>query len=159
MATSESFYTIEGVDELQEQIEAISKSWRADLVVKQTVVKAMREALFPVAAQVYERAPFDEKNTTRPHLKHSVNVDVHMTRDSDRQSTFYQEGDFVTGIVYVRKSAVSLSQEFGNARTPAHPFLRVALSSKINTVLTIFKTQLEEILPVYWKKLNRRGIK
>lgn len=158
MGTS-SFYTIEGIDELQEQIEAISNAWRADLVVKQTVVKAMREALFPVAAEVYNRAPYDEENITRPHLKNSVNIDVHMTRDSDKQSIFYEEGDFVTGLVYVRKSAVSLSQEFGNARTPAHPFLRVALSNKVNVVLTTFKTQLQEILPVYWKKLNRRGIK
>lgn len=159
MAESKSFYTIEGVSELQEQLEAISNSWRADLVVKQTVVKAMREALIPVASEMYNRAPYDEKNITLPHLRNSVNMDVHVTRDTDKQSFFYEEGDFVTGVVFVRRSNVALAQEFGNARTPAHPFIRNALSNKINVVLTTFKTQLEEILPQYWAKLNKRGIR
>jgi hypothetical protein len=52
-----------------------------------------------------------------------------------------------------------LAQEFGNARVSAQPFIRSALSNKVNVVLTIFKTQLEEILPQYWAKLNKKGIK
>jgi hypothetical protein len=159
MAQSETFFRIEGVAELQEQLEAIANSYRADLVVKQTVVKAMKEALVPVASEMLHRAPYDKKNITFPHLKYSVNLDVHLTNERDKQSFFYEEGDFVTGIVSVRRSNVSLAQEFGNPRVSAHPFIRSALSNKVNVVLTIFKTQLEEILPQYWAKLNKKGIK
>ena len=59
----------------------------------------------------------------------------------------------------LKKSAVSLSQEFGNARTTAQPFLRISLESNIENVLTTLKSQLGQIIPDYWKSLHRRGIK
>jgi hypothetical protein len=41
---------------------------------------------------------------------------------------------------------VAVSQEFGNARVPAHPFMRLALETNYQTVISILETSLKSII-------------
>jgi hypothetical protein len=68
------------------------------------------------------------------------------------------ETDAVIGVVSVKKSAVSLSQEFGNARTAAQPFLRISLESNRDNIINTLKSELAVSIPAYAKKLAKRKI-
>lgn len=51
--------------------------------------------------------------------------------------------------IVANKKPVPVSQEFGNARTPAHPFLRPALEQNIDKVTEIMGSQLKTWLDSY----------
>jgi hypothetical protein len=152
--------TTEGFVELEAQLQALANGYRADLVAKQTLVKAGRVAMEPVLRDVIYRAPYDSiHNTSGIHLRDTARIDSRIPNAGDKMSEYVKETDSAITVVSVKKSAVSLSQEFGNARTDAQPFLRISLESNVENVLTTLKSQLGQIIPDYWKSLHRRGIK
>lgn len=150
----------EGFAEFDAQLKALADGYRADLVAKQTLVKAGRVAMQRVYEDVVFRAPYDGvNNKSGIHLRDTARIDSRIPNAGDKLSSYVNESDATITVVSVKKSAVSLAQEFSNARTPAHPFLRVSLESNINEVLSVLKSQLGQIIPDYWKSLQRRGIK
>lgn len=150
----------EGFAEFEAQLQALANGYRADLVARNTLVKAGRVAMEPVLRDVIYRAPYDSvHNTSGIHLRDTARTDSRIPNAGDKMSEYVKETDSAITVVSVKKSAVSLSQEFGNARTTAQPFLRIALESNVENVLTTLKSQLGQIIPDYWKSLHRRGIK
>lgn len=152
--------TTEGFAELDSQLKALADGYRADLVAKQTLTKAGKVAMQRVYEDVVYRAPYDAvNNTSGIHLRDTAKIESRIPNAGDQMSEYVNETDATITVVSVKKSAVSLSQEFGNARTTAQPFLRIALESNINEVVSVLKSQLGQIIPDYWKSLQRRGIK
>lgn len=150
----------EGFAEFDAQLRALAEGYRADLVAKQTLVKAGRVAMQKVYDDMVFRAPYDNlNNTSGIHLRDTGKIESRIPNQGDKMSEYVNETDATITVVSVKKSAVSLSQEFGNARTAAQPFLRIALESNVENVLTTLKSQLGQIIPDYWKSLQRRGIK
>jgi HK97 gp10 family phage protein len=148
----------EGFEELEQQLLELANGFRGDLVMRNTVNKAVRAALEPVLASVIANAPRDENNTGPIHLQDTARMDARIPTTSDRKSEFVSQTDAVIGVVSVKKSAVSLSQEFGNATTPQHPFLRVSLERNRDNVINILKSELAVSIPAYAKKLAKRKI-
>jgi hypothetical protein len=148
----------EGFEELEQQLLEMAQGFRGDLVMRNTVNKAVRAALEPVLASVIAKAPYDDKNDGPIHLRDTARLDARIPTSSDRKSEFVSQTDAVIGVVSVKKSAVSLSQEFGNARTPSHPFLRVSLESNRDNIVNILKSELAVSIPAYAKKLAKRKI-
>jgi len=154
-----SFKT-EGFAELEDQFKALAEGYRSDLVARNTLVKAVKVAMEPVLQTAQVRAPYDEvHNKTGVHLRETLRIDGRIPSDKDKMSEYVKDTDSVIGIVSAKKSAVSLSQEFGNARTAAQPFLRISLETNMQKVLSILKSELAFLIPVYARKLNKRGIK
>jgi HK97 gp10 family phage protein len=148
----------EGFEELEQQLLEMAQGFRGDLVMRNTVNKAVRAALEPVLASVIAKAPYDDKNDGPIHLRDTARLDARIPTSSDKKSEFVSQTDAVIGVVSVKKSAVSLSQEFGNARTPQHPFLRVSLESNRDNIINILKSELAVSIPAYAKKLAKRKI-
>ena len=152
--------TTEGFAEFDAQLKALADGYRADLVARQTLAKAGRVAMQQVYDDMVLRAPYDPiHNTSGIHLRDTGKIESRIPNAGDKMSEYVKETDSTITVVSVKKSAVSLSQEFGNARTVAQPFLRIALESNVENVLTTLKSQLGQIIPDYWKSLHRRGIK
>jgi HK97 gp10 family phage protein len=151
-------FKTEGFEELEKQLLELAEGFRGDLVMRNTLTKAVRAAMEPVLASVIANAPYDEDNTGPIHLRDTARLDARIPTASDRKSEFVSQTDAVIGVVSVKKSAVSLSQEFGNARTPKHPFLRVALESNRDNIQDILKSELAVSIPAYAKKLAKRKI-
>lgn len=151
-------FKTEGFEDLEKQLLELAEGFRGDLVMRNTVTPAIKSALEPVLASVISRAPYDEKNTGPIHLRNTARIDARIPNSSDRKSEYVSPTDAVIGIVSVKKSAVSLSQEFGNARTSAQPFLRISLESNRDNILNILKSELGERIPAYAKKLAKRKI-
>lgn len=154
-------YELDGFTELESQLSDLAKGYRSDLVARNTLVKAVKVALVPAFDNVMAAPiPYDaEGNTSGIHLRDTLRIDARIPNEKDKMSEAVMESDSVIGIVSVKKSAVSLSMEFGNARTPAHPFLRMSFQASIPKVLSELKSELSSIIPAYAKKLSRRGIK
>lgn len=145
--------------ELEEQVK------RPDLLAKSVFKPALTDAMQPIAQQMQDNAPYDENRKSnvdahgkqKPHLRETVLVQTRFPNAADKRSAFIRDSDSYIGVVSVKKSAVSLSQEFGNARTPAHPFIRGAFDRNVEQVTDILKSRMSELLPAYLKKLNRYG--
>jgi hypothetical protein len=160
MAETTQHFTLEGTSELMDQLRALGTIHRDDLVVRAVVVKSLKIAMQPVLDMAVSLAPYDEvHNKTGIHLRNTLRIDGRIPTDTDKNSYFYSDDEIAFAMVSAKKSAVSLSQEFGNARTPAHPFLMPSFQANIDRMLTVFKSQMQEIIPMYTRKLARRNIK
>jgi HK97 gp10 family phage protein len=151
-------FKAEGFEELEQQLIELANNFRADTAVRGAVNKAVAKALEPVLASAIADAPRDEKNTGPIHLQDTIRSNVRIPTSADRKSEFVSPTDFFIGVVSVKKSAVSLSQEFGNARTPQHPFLRTALERNRDNVINILKSELAVSIPAQAQKLAKRKI-
>lgn len=155
---SVEIFKAEGFEELEKQLLELAQGFRGDLVMRNTMTKAVNAALQPVLASVQARAPYDEDNSGPIHLRETARSNARIPTAADRKSEYVSQTDAVIGVVSVKKSAVSLSQEFGNARTAAQPYLRISLESNRDNILNILKSELAVSIPAYAKKLAKRKI-
>ena len=149
MATGESQVT--GFKELFEKMDALAEEvgkGKTDTIWR----KAMKDAIEPVKQEAQSRAPRDtgqleahiyskaHKPTSRDKASTSYMGEMMMARvtvstireDTKFKTVLNKRGKFQT--VAYDKRPVPVSQEFGNARTPAHPFMRVSLTDNIDKV-------------------------
>ena len=147
---------LEGFAEFEQQLIEMGKMYRADTVARQTLVKAVNDAMMPVLYTAGFLAPYDEKSDGPIHLKNTLRLDARIPNGKDKQSQYVSETDAVIGVVSAKKSAVSLAQEFGTSQISAQPFLRPALESQTSQVLQILKDRLAVLIPEAAKKLRRR---
>lgn len=153
------FYKLEGFDEFEQQLLDMAKGFRADAIARGTLAKAAGVAMQDVYYRVQATAPYDEKNVGPIHLRETVRLDFRIPTAKDRMSSYVSETDAAIAVVSVKKSAVSLAQEFGTKNISWKPFLRPALESLAPTVLEKLKSELSFVIPAYAKKLERKGKK
>lgn len=147
---------LEGFAELEQQLLQLAQIGRADLVARNTMVKAAKRAMEPVYYRVEQTAPYDEKNTGPIHLRDTVRLDARIPNGRDRQSKYVNETDAVIAVVSVKKSAVSLAQEFGTSKLNPQPFLRPAIDNLADEVIRKLGNELGSFITDYAKKLNRK---
>ena len=149
----------EGFSEFEEQLVQFANIERADLVVRNTLVKATKVAMEPTLSTAYSLAKMGPPNPDNIHMKETLRIDGRIPTEKDKLSEYVKETDVAIAIVSVKKSAVSLANEFGTAKMAARPFLIPALESNIRNVLDILKSELSYILPAYAKKLEKKSKK
>lgn len=149
-------WKVEGFEELGQALANMSKMYRADLVARNTMVKAVKEALVPAYESAYSLAKLGPPNKENIHMKETMRIDGRIPRDTDRESYFVREGDAVIGVLSVKKSAVSLANEFGTSKMAAQPFLRPGFESSINSMLDVLKTELSFLIERYAKTAAKK---
>jgi HK97 gp10 family phage protein len=149
-------FRMEGFEELEQQLLQVGQMYRTDLVARQTLSKAANEAMMVVLYSAAMDAPYDSTSDGPIHLRNTIRLDSRIPTEADKRSEYVNDTDAVISVVSAKKSAVSLSQEFGNARTSPQPFLRPALDSNAERVISSLKDSLSRIIPEYVAKLNRR---
>lgn len=154
-----SEWKLEGFAELEQQLQDLGSSFQADQVARATMVKAAAQAMRPVFERVRTTAPYDPspRTPTNPiHLRHTTRLDARIPNGRDRMSKYVNPTDAAIAVVSVKRSAVSLAQEFGTSRIPAQPFLRPALQSMREDVVDSLKIFLGSFIVQYAKKMERR---
>lgn len=151
-------FKLEGFAELEQQLKQLGDAYRADLVARNTLVKAVKEALVPAYNSAYAKAAFGPPNPYGIHMKETMRIDARVPNSKDKLSNFVNETDAVIGVVSVKKSAVSLANEFGTAKMAAQPFLKSGFESAIQEVLVNLKSELSYLIPAYAKKLQKKGV-
>lgn len=149
-------FQLEGFAEFEQQLLQMAEIGRADLIARNTMVKAAKRAMEPVYQRVEQTAPYDETNTGPIHLRDSVRLDARIPNDRDRMSKYAEDTDAVIAVVSVKKSAVSLAQEFGTSKLNPQPFLRPALDNLSQEVTRKLGNELGSFIAEYAKKLNRK---
>ena len=139
MATE--IFRIEGLAELEAKLSEIMALGRADTIARQTLVQAAKTAMEPVLQEVQTTAPTDTGT-----LRQSAKLTARIPNETDRRSTMINQTDVAVAVVSVKKSAVSLAQEFGTKKLAPQPFLRPALARHKETVVTLFKEDLAEYI-------------
>ena len=152
-------FKLEGFAEFEQQLKDMAEGFRGDLVARNTLTPAAKAAMGSVLASAKSRAhvgdkPRDENNPI--HMRDTIRLDSRIPNAKDKMSEYVNDTDAVIAVVSVKKSAVSLANEFGTSKVSANPFLRISLEENADTVLTELKSQLAVRIPEYAKKLARR---
>jgi HK97 gp10 family phage protein len=166
-------FSVEGFPELfatmEELKEEIGKG-KTDRIWRD----ALKVAFEPVLQSAKAKAPKDTGQ-----LAERIYMKVHRPNASDKKSKYYEPGEIYMARVsasplrdesrlhvvlnkrgkfqnvWRNKRPVAVSQEFGNASTPQHPFLRPALESNINNVLGILSNSLQSAIEEVARKAAR----
>lgn len=152
MATE--IFRIEGLEELESKLGDLMALGKADVVARQTLVKAAKNAMQPVLSEVQTTVPVGPGKPI--HMSSTVSLTARIPTDADRKSTMVQQTDVALAIVSVKKSAVSLAQELGTKKMAANPFLRPALAKHKDTVVTAFKDDLQMYINAIAAKQSRK---
>lgn len=123
------------------------------------LIPAVREAMKPVLAKAIAEAPEDTGG-----LKRSLQVEARRPNRKDKRSKYIANTDTVISLVTtasgkklaklgIKSDARAMAQEFGTARNPKHPYLRVALESQSQSTVNILAQILARRLDQY-KKAN-----
>ena len=135
----------EGFEELEQQLKELSEGYRTDLVARNTLVKAVKQALVPAYSRAYSLAHLGPPNEANIHMKETLRIDGRIPTEKDKLSEYVTETDVAIAIVSVKKSAVSLANEFGTSKRGSKPFLRPALATNAIQVIDILKDELTEL--------------
>ena len=154
---TKSSYKLEGFAEFEQQLLEMAKGFRSDTIARGTLAKAAGVAMQDVYHRVQATAPYDEENTGPIHLRDTVRLDYRIPTGKDRMSDYVSDTDAAIAVVSVKKSAVSLAQEFGTSKLSAKSFLRPSLEALSSQVLEKLKSELSVVIPAYAKKLARKG--
>jgi len=152
-------FQLEGFAEFEQQLKDMAEGFRGDLVARNTLTPAAKSAMESVLVSAKSRASVGDKprDADNPiHMRDTIRLDSRIPNAKDKMSEYVSETDAVIAVVSVKKSAVSLANEFGTSKMAARPFLRPALQENANAVLTELKSQLATRIPEYAKKLARR---
>jgi HK97 gp10 family phage protein len=152
-------FKLEGFAEFEQQLKQMAEGFRADTIARNTLVPAAKTAMQSVLNSAQTNAPVGDKprDSANPiHMRDTIRLDARIPTERDKRSEYVNDTDAAIAVVSVKKSAVSLANEFGTSKRPAKPFLRIALQENANTVLTELKSALGVGIVNYAKKLERR---
>jgi hypothetical protein len=138
------------------ELEAVLIEMGEDLCYGKTASKillpAIRTAMQPVLQTARQLAPYDESNSTTPHLKDTIKLSARVPNARDQKSIYSEPGDIAIGIVSARTDKRGISQEFGNKAVAPQPYLRPALESQSSRVVDLLGTFLTYKIQQYKSK-------
>lgn len=156
-------FKTEGFEELDSKLNELVQDIRSPsefTAFKKILSMSTRNALKPLQQDLIARAPYDgQTNKSGIHLNETSRIDTRIPTDKDRTSIMINESDAYIATLSVKKSAVSLSQEFGNERTPAHPFIRITAEQGMKTAENVLKEELTKRIPAYMQKILKMRTK
>lgn len=150
---AESFtFKVEGFKELEEVLVQMGEDFCYGKTASKVLLPAIKIAMQPVLAHSRAITPYDEQNTTTKHLRDTLRISARVPSPRDQRSHFADKDDIAIGLVSIRSDKRGISQEFGNARTSAQPYLRPALESQAHRVVSLLGTYLAYKLDQYKSK-------
>ena len=150
-------FKTEGFAEIDQQLTELVRDIQSPSEFKQfkkILSMSTRRALQPLEEDLKARAPYDaEHNTSGIHLRDTTRIDTRIPTEQDKKSIMVNESDAYIAVLSVKKSAVSLSQEFGNVRTVAQPYLRITAQTGVAKATQVLKAELSQRIPEYMQKV------
>jgi hypothetical protein len=138
-------YRTTGFDALEEALKQLGDDFGYGVGAKKVLVPAVREAMRPcltTARAFILSGPYNEQNTTSKHMVDTLKLTARQPNSKDKKSAYIDVDDVAMAMVSVYTDDRGMSQEFGNARVPAQPFLRRSLEFSASACID----QLEMIL-------------
>lgn len=142
----------EGFKELEDLLKQMGEDLCYGKTASRVLIPAVKTAMQPVLAQARAMAPYDELNDSAIHLRDTLRLTGRIPNSKDMRSASLDKDTIAIATVSVRGDKRGISQEFGNARVAAQPYLRPALQSQMNKVIQILGTFLAFKLNQYKSK-------
>jgi len=150
---------LEGVGSVQAVFRELADEIGDKKANSKILIPAVRESMKPVLAKARADAPVDTGG-----LKRSLQVEARRPNRKDKRSKYIANTDTVISLVTtapgkklaklgIKSDARAIAQEFGTAKHPAHPYLRVALESQSTSVVNNLAGILARRIDKY-KKAN-----
>jgi HK97 gp10 family phage protein len=150
---------LEGIGSVQAVFREVADEIGDKKANSKILIPAVREAMKPVLAKARAGAPEDTGG-----LKRSLQVEARRPNRKDKRSKYIANTDTVISLVTtapgkklaklgIKSDARAIAQEFGTAKHPAHPYLRVALESQSTSVVNNLAGILARRIDKY-KKAN-----
>jgi HK97 gp10 family phage protein len=150
---------LEGIGSVQAVFRELADEIGDKKANSKILIPAVREAMKPVLAKARAGAPEDTGG-----LKRSLQVEARRPNRKDKRSKYIANTDTVISLVTtapgkklaklgIKSDARAIAQEFGTAKHPAHPYLRVALESQSTSVVNNLAGILARRIDKY-KKAN-----
>ena len=144
--------TFDGFKELEAVLVEMGDDLCYGKTANKVLLPAIRTAMQPVLQTARQLAPYDESNTTTPHLRHTLKLNARVPNARDQRSIYSEPNDIAIGIVSARTDKRGISQEFGNKAVAPQPYLRPALESQATRVINILGTFLTYKIQQYKSK-------
>lgn len=142
----------EGFKELHDVLLEMANDIGYKKTASRVLVPAVKASMQSVLQTARVLAPYDENNTTTPHLRDSLKLTARVPTDRDMRSMYIDKDDAVIGVVSVRTDKRGVSQEFGNEQVSAQPYLRPAIESQAERVISTLGSFLTYKLQQYKSK-------
>lgn len=142
----------EGFKELHDVLLEMAEDIGYKKTARRVLIPAVKASLQPVLDTAKVLAPYDENNTTTPHLRDTLRVNARVPTSRDISSMYIDKDDAVIGIVSIKTDKRGISQEFGNEQVSPQPYLRPALQSKVDSVVQVLGSYLTYKLQQYKSK-------
>lgn len=152
MAKETFTFKAEGFKELHDVLIEMGEDLCYGKTARRVLIPAVKAAMMPVYKQVKATIPYDDKNRSGTHMRDTVRISGRVPNSRDMRAQHADPDAVAVGIVSIRTDDRGMSQEFGNARVPAQPFLRLALETQVNTVVNTLGTYLTFKLDQYKSK-------
>ncbi len=152
MAKETFTFQAEGFKELHDVLIEMGEDLCYGKTAKKVLIPAAKAAMMPVLHTVKTTAPYDEQNRSGIHMRDTARISARVPNSRDARALHADQDAVVVGIVSIRTDDRGMSQEFGNARVPAQPFLRLALETNAATVVNTLGTYLAFKLDQYKSK-------
>ena len=143
---------LEGFKELEAVLIEMGEDLCYGKTASKVLLPAIRNAMQPVLQTAKQLAPYDESNSTTPHLRDTIKLSARVPNARDQRSIYSEPNDIAIGIVSARTDKRGISQEFGNKSVAPQPYLRPALESTAPRVISILGAFLTYKLQQYKSK-------
>lgn len=152
MAKETFTFKAEGFKELHDVLIEMGEDLCYGKTARRVLIPAVKAAMQPVVEQVKNTIPYDEKNRNGVHMKDTIRLSARVPNSRDMRAQHADPDAVTVGIVSIKTDDRGMSQEFGNARVPAQPFMRLALELQASRVVHILGTHLAYKLDHYKSK-------
>jgi HK97 gp10 family phage protein len=152
MAKESFTFKAEGFKELNDLLIEMGEDLCYGKTAKRVLIPAVKTAMKPVLEQVKNTIPYDEQGRSGMHMKDTIRLSGRVPNSRDMRAQHADKDAVAISIVSIRTDDRGMSQEFGNARVPAKPFMRRALEGQANQVVNILGTYLTFKLQQYKAK-------
>lgn len=137
----------QGFEEFEKLLIQMAEDFGYKETTRNVLVPAVKVALEPVLITAKTLARADTGK-----MRDSIKIEARIPNNNDKKSSYVSKDDAVIGLVSVKQSKISLSEEFGTREKSEHPFLRPALESNIEIVVRRLSSVLAYRLDAYQAK-------
>jgi HK97 gp10 family phage protein len=139
-----------GFDDFDNTLTQMGEEFGYTDVNKKVLIPALKAAMMVALPTAKSLAREDTGE-----MKQSIRVDARRPTDKDQDSKYVYSYDAAIAILSVKKSRVSLGEEFGTAKKAAHPFIRPALESNKTNILNALNQQLKAKIDKYQARKSK----
>lgn len=139
-----------GFDDFDKVLTEMGNDFGYTDVNKKVLIPALRNAMKITLPSAKSLA---RVNTGK--MRESIIVEARRPNNRDLQSKYIYPTDAAIGMVSVKRSKISLGEEFGTSNKSGHPFIRPALESNQSSVLQALSDELNKKITKYKSKNSK----